>query len=115
MKPPTSETDLHDSIRRRAEEIYFRSGRIPGLDLQNWARAEKEILEESTPSRRTAVIIEVDGVHYVGEYAPISSAGYQPGEIDPGAPVQLRFEGEKMFLRRPNGVELETTIVERAG
>lgn len=115
MHPTTTPADLHDRIRRRAEEIYFRSGRIPGLDLQNWAQAEKEILEESTTPRRIAVVVESDGVHYVGEYAPISSNGYQPGEIDPGAPVQLRFEGDKMFLRRPNGVELETTIVHRIG
>jgi len=115
MKPPTSAADLHERIRRRAEAIYLRNGRIPGLDLQNWAQAEKEILEESRPSRRTAVVIEVDDVQYIGEYAPASANGYQPGEITRGAPVELRFEGEKMFLRRPNGTELETTIVEPAG
>jgi len=115
MTPPTSAADLHERIRRRAEEIYFRSGRVPGRDLENWAQAEKEILDESTPSRRTAVVVEVDGVQYIGEYAPGSSNGYQFGEITRGAPIQLRFEGNKMFLRRPNGAELETTIVQRVG
>ena len=115
MKPPTSAGDLHERIRRRAEQIYFRSGRMPGRDIQNWAQAEKEILEESTPSRRTAVVVEVDGVQYIGEYAPSSSNSYQPGEITRGATVELRFEGDTMFLRRPNGAELETTIVQRVG
>jgi hypothetical protein len=115
MNPPTSAVDLHERIRRRAEEIYLRNGRTPGHDVQNWAQAEKEILEESTPSRRTAVVVEVDGVQHIGEYAPVFSSGYQPGEITRGAPVELRFEGDKMFVRRPNGTELETTIVQRTG
>lgn len=115
MHSPTNSAELHDRIRRRAEEVYLRGGCIPGRDLENWAQAEKEILEELQPSRRTAIVVEVDGVQYVGEYAPASSDGYQPGEINPGAPVQLRFEGDKMFVLRPNGSELETTIVQRVG
>jgi hypothetical protein len=113
MHPATNSDDLHERIRRRAEEIYLRGGCIPGRDLENWAQAEKEILEELQPTRRTAIVVEVDGVQYVGEYASASSDGYQPGEINPETPVQLRFEGDKMFLRRANGSELETTIVQR--
>jgi hypothetical protein len=30
---PNPLQDLHEAIRRRAEEIYFRSGKIPGRDL----------------------------------------------------------------------------------
>ena len=115
MHPATTSADLHERIRRRAEEIYFQGGCIPGRDLQNWALAEKEIFEEFRSSRRTAVVVEVDGVQFVGEYTPVSSDGYQPGEINAGTPVELRFEGDKMFLRRPNGTELETTIVQRIG
>jgi hypothetical protein len=29
--------------------------------------------------------------------------------------IAVRFEGEKMFLKRPNGSELETTIVHKIG
>lgn len=115
MNPPLSPADLHERIRRRAEEIYFRNGRIPGRDVQNWAQAEQEVIEETRSSRRTGVIVEVDGVQYVGEYSSLASNGYRPGEIDPGAPVHLRFEGDKMFLLRPDGAELETTIVQRVG
>jgi len=41
---PPQPADLHEAIRRRAEEIYVRSGRIPGRDVENWAQAEREIL-----------------------------------------------------------------------
>lgn len=106
---------LHQRIRARAEEIYYSSGCVPGRDLENWAQAEKEIREETAfdSARRTAVAIKVNGVLYVGEYARESSGDYAPGEFAKGAPVPVRFEGEKMFVRRPNGRELETTIIRK--
>jgi hypothetical protein len=103
----------HDAIRRRAEEIYIRNGKIPGRDLENWAQAEQEILRESTEPRvrRTAVVVRVDGTEYVGEYNPEVSDDYQPGEFAPGASVPVRFHDDKMLVLRPNGKVLETTIV----
>jgi len=114
---PTSADDLHEAIRRRAEEIYVRNGRIPGRDLENWALAEEEIRRESPahPARRTAIVVRVNGVQYVGEYDVGSGAGYTPGEFGPADPVPVRFHGDKMFVKRPNGRELETTIVSRVG
>jgi len=110
-------SDLHQAICRRAEEIYIRNGRIPGRDLENWAQAEKEILNESArlSATRTAVVVTVNGVKYVGEYDPASSGGYTPGEFGAGARVPVRFEGDKMYVKRPNGKELETTIVKKLG
>jgi Protein of unknown function (DUF2934) len=112
---PSSRPDQHEAIRRRAEEIYFRNGRIPGRDLENWAQAEQEIRRESAepPARRTAIIVKVNGAEYVGEYIPASSDGYLPGEFGPGASVPVRFHGDKMFVKRPNGKILETTIVQK--
>jgi hypothetical protein len=111
-----SRSDLREKIRRRAEEIYYRSGRIQGRDLENWGQAEREIRSElKKTTHRTAVVVRINGVQYVGEYRPESSGGYTPGEFDPGAPVPIRFDGEKMFLKRSNGKELETRIVEKVG
>jgi hypothetical protein len=109
--------DLHEAIRRRAEEIYYRNGRIPGRDKENWSQAEKEIFAESggAPARRNAIVVKVDGVQYVGEYNADSSDGYVPGELGTGAAVPVRFVGDKMFVKRPNGHELETTIVKKIG
>ena len=107
---------LHDAIRKRAEQIYLRSGRIAGRDLENWAQAESEImLQMEKGQRRTAVVIEVNGVQYVGEYDPDGCDGYVPGEFQSGAELSIRFAGEKMFVRRANGSDLETTIVARVG
>jgi hypothetical protein len=106
-------TDLQEAIRRRAEEIYIRNGKIPGHDLENWAQAEQEILRESgDPTPRTAIVVKVNGAAYVGEYNPASS-DYQPGEFGPGVTVPVRFRGNKMLLLRPNGKVLETTIVKK--
>ncbi len=111
---PTTPAELHEAIRRRAEEIYFRNGCIPGRDLENWNLAEKEILGESTQPRK-AILVKVDGIQYVGLYNPASAGGYTPGEFAPGSRLPVRFEGDKMFVRRPNGRELETTIVQKVG
>jgi hypothetical protein len=112
--PSPVAADLHEAIRQRAEEIYLRGGRIPGRDLENWTRAEQEIRREKEgPGRRTAVVIRVRGVQYVGEYKRESCDGYQPGEFSAGIPVPVRFSGRRMFVRRPNGKELETVIVEK--
>ena len=111
---PTSvrTADLHEAIRRRAEEIYIQSGRIPGRDAQNWSQAEREIWEEAAKQgRRSAIVLKVNGARYVGEYSPESSDGYVPGEFSLGSYVAVRFEGDKMFVKRANGKELETRIV----
>ncbi len=57
----------------------------------------------------------MDGAEYVGEYRANSADGYHPGESGPGAAVPVRFQGDKMFVKRPNGKVLETTIVKKIG
>ena len=111
---PVYAADLHDAIRRRAEEIYIQSGRIPGHDVDNWTQAEHEIMEQvARRDRRVAIMVKVDGVRYVGEYLPDSSDGYVPGEIGVGASITVRFEGDNMYVRRANGKELVTRIVQK--
>jgi hypothetical protein len=112
---PNASTDQHEAIRRRAEEIYTRNGRIPGRDVENWAQAEEEILRESASpaTPRTAIVVKVNGVQYIGEYKIASSEGYLPGELGPGAAVRVRFHGDKMFIQRPDGRILETTVVKK--
>ena len=89
---PASGVDLHELTRRRAEEIYISSGRIPGRDIQNWAQAEEEIRAElERASRRTAVTCESAGVQYVGEYIREAAEGYIPGEFGPGARVPVAW------------------------
>jgi Protein of unknown function (DUF2934) len=105
--------DLHEAVRRRAEEIYEKSGRIPGRDTENWIQAEEEIRREAEryAGRRTAVVVKVDGIDYVGEYDFASAAGYTAGEFSTGDPVAVRFEEDKMYVKRSGGKELETRVV----
>ena len=108
--------DLHDAIRRRAEEIYFENGEIPGRDLENWAQAEREVRSRhEQKSNRNAIVVKVHGVKYVGEYEPESSDGYVPGEFVPGEGVPVVIEGDRMLVHRPNGRVLETRIVKTVG
>ena len=111
--PSALPTELQQAIRRRAEEIYERSGRIRGRDVENWIRAEAEIrheLEEDGP-HKASIVVKVDGVRYVGEYNMAEADGYTPGEFASGDPIPVRLEGDRMYVKRPNGKELETTIV----
>ena len=105
-----------EAIRRRATELFRKGGGVAGHDVENWYQAEAEILRESaTPSVRRAVVVNVQGVVYTGEYEPTSAEGYTPGEWKSGEPVPVRLAGDKLYLRRPNGRELQTTIVKRIG
>ena len=108
--------DLHEAIRRRAEEIYIQSGRLPGRDVENWTQAEREIQEQTEKRpRRSAIVVNVNNVQYVCEYLLEVSDGYVPGEFGVGSLVAVRLQGDKMFVKRPNGRELETRIVKRIG
>jgi hypothetical protein len=41
----TRTVDLQDAIRQRAYEIYKERGGQHGADLEDWVRAEKEVLQ----------------------------------------------------------------------
>jgi Protein of unknown function (DUF2934) len=116
LRPSNSQQDLQERIRNRAEEIYVRNGRIPGRDLENWSQAEQEIQAEMNQTRRrTAIVVRVKGVQYVGEYQIEFAEGYEPGEFGPGDAVPVRIEGDRMLVQRPNGKVLETKIVQEIG
>jgi hypothetical protein len=116
FSPDLPETDPQSAIRARAEEIFHCGGEIEGRDLENWQQAEAEILREiGVQLARPAVVINLDGVVYTGEYDLRSCGDYMPGEWKAGDRVPVRLEGDRLFLRRPNGRELETYVVKRIG
>src|ERR1700683_2920238 len=112
----TSSLALQNAIRARAEELYLQGGGPPGDDVESWGRAQAEIMPERAAAfARPAVVINVEGVVYTGEYDAASADGYRPGAWLGGERVPVRLEGDKLFLRRPNGRELETSVVKRIG
>ncbi len=112
---PSRTREQYEAIRRRAEEIYLRKGSAPGQDEENWAQAEQEILHESFHATTCkAIVVKVDGAQYIGQYNADSCDGYVPGEFAQGAPVPVRFRGDKMLIQRPNGKILETVIVNKS-
>jgi hypothetical protein len=48
-KPARSNDELADSIRTRAYELYERRGRRPGHELDDWLRAQADVLGRATP------------------------------------------------------------------
>ena len=113
---PSSSADQQEAIRKRAEEIYIRNGRIFGRDTENWTQAEKEIRRESAdPRSLKAIVVNVRGTQYIGQYDPESSDGYVPGEFGLRASIPVRFDDNKMFVKRPNGKVLETIVVSKIG
>lgn len=50
----------HDDIALRAYHIYLQRNGAPGNPAEDWARAERELLEESKPkTRRKATITPI--------------------------------------------------------
>lgn len=117
---PTSPTnrppEVEDAIRCRAEKLYEERGKTPGHQVEDWLRAEAEVIGEIKlpPSPKPAfLVVRMEGVTYTGEYDAMRCDGYAPGEFRSGAPVEVRLYVDKMFVKRPNGRELETRIVRK--
>ncbi|HZQ23910.1 MAG TPA: DUF2934 domain-containing protein [Terriglobales bacterium] len=114
LEQPTRPKELEAAIRKRASEIWEESGRIPGHDAENWLRAETEVLAQwaSRQKRVAGIRVRVAETIYVAEYDPAEAGGYRPGEFKSGDPVELRFEGEDLYVKRAAGQELRARIVQ---
>lgn len=77
--------------------------------------SEAEILRGvALPSGRRALVLNIHGVVYTGEYE-FNAVDEAADEWKPGDPIPARVAGDMLYLRRPNGGELQTTIVKRIG
>lgn len=57
------------------------------------------------------ITVQVADMVYVGEYTPAFFG--KPGDWIIGDPIQVRFDGNKMILQKPNGKELKSKIQKR--
>ncbi len=66
-----------------------------------------------TEPKPAFVVVRVEGVIYTGEYDSERCDGYKPGEFAAGGPIRVRFHEDSLYIRRPNGLELEAKIVKK--
>ena len=64
---------------------------------------------------QTAIVLQVRDPSTSANTTPNLAMATCPGEFGRGAFVPVRFHGDKMFVQRPNGKVLETTIVRKSG
>ncbi len=114
--PNPRSPEIEAAIRRRAEQLYEQRGKIPGHEVEDWLQAEADVTREIEPSPAPSpalVVVRFAGVTYTGEYDRAHCDGYAPGEFRAGAPVEIRFEADKMYVKRPNGKELEARLIRK--
>ena len=59
------------------------------------------------------ITVQLGQMTYVGEYRAAFLWSYEPKEWVVNDPIEVRFEKDKMFIKRPNGKELKTKVVKR--
>ncbi len=65
----------------------------------------------TTEEKHYFITVQSGDLVYVGEYTPMFFG--KPGDWIIGDPIDVRFGGNKMILRKPNGKELKTKIQKR--
>jgi hypothetical protein len=118
-RPPEADGDVREAIERRARELWEQRGRVDGHAEEDWRQAEAEILKARAEAatrvatRPAFILIKAGDFTYTGEYDLGHCDCYRPGDLRRGTSLTVRFEGEKMYVKLPNGRELETRVVRR--
>ena len=74
-----------EQIRSRAYEIYVRSGRQPGHDLDNWLQAEYELTQ--LPIRKIA---------------GLEPTKTKPGKVSKASLINLVHAAERLVANKPS-------------
>jgi hypothetical protein len=111
-----SDTELRELIARRARELWEQRGRADGHAEEDWLQAETEVLQarqREAASKTCFIVVKFAGSVYTAAYDTEHCEGYRPGELRKGTPVPVRLADDKIYIKRPNGKELEATILKR--
>jgi HSP20 family molecular chaperone IbpA len=112
--------ELEDAIVRRAQEIWETSGFIPGRDLENWLRAESELLhfvpvEITDNGDELRVYAEVPGfsardidIHVEPRRLIVRGKNEQTRERTKGEVCYSEREGSQIFRALNLPVEVDT-------
>jgi len=93
----------------------YETGKI--LDIQEKTKSRELYSIVNTPVTQDdpyyEVMVQVKDMIYVGEYTPRHSADILPQAWKPGSDVKARIEKHYMYLKRPDGGELQFAISTR--
>jgi hypothetical protein len=96
-----------------AAESTYQSGKI--VDLQRKTRSRILYYQVDTPVTQDdpyyEISVQLNKVVYTGDYAPRHAADTLPEDWKTGTDVSIRLEKHYMFLQRPEGRELQFTLV----
>jgi hypothetical protein len=59
------------------------------------------------------ISVLVDGMIYVGSYWPRWRWSYEPTDFVVNDPIEISLYGKDMYIKRPQGQELKTKIIQR--
>jgi hypothetical protein len=102
------------TIASAKDKKQYQTGKLQDVVVQDVSRGTAIIggMAAPIPGRLYIFQIEVGGLVYFAEYRA-GKLSYQPAWVV-NDPIDLRFEKEnKMFLKRPDGKELEVLVVKK--
>jgi hypothetical protein len=59
------------------------------------------------------ISVQLKDVVYLGRYIPRHADETLPDEWTPGAAVEARVEGRRLYLKRPSGSELQLAVIKQ--
>jgi hypothetical protein len=91
----------------------YQKGRLLDMTVEDVSRGTATIggMSAPIPGRRYIFKIQLDDVVYFAEYNA-GKLGYKPDWIV-NDPIEVRFEKDKMFLKRSDGKELEVAVIKK--
>jgi hypothetical protein len=57
--------------------------------------------------------VQLGDITYVGSYWPRTRWSYSPTDFIVNDPVQIKIDGKHMYIKRLDGKELKTTVIQR--
>jgi len=96
-------------------EKPFSPGRV--IDVQQKNRDKVDMYLVNTPVTTAVpyfeITVELGHTDYVAEFTPRHSQEQLPQDLKPGADVEVRLEKRHLFLKRPDGAEMQWIITKR--
>jgi hypothetical protein len=101
------------SVAVFAVEHPYQTGKI--VSIQQKTRSRVLYYQVDTPVTQDdpyfEISVQIGNTIYIGDYAPRHTADTLPEDWKPGTEIKARLEKHYAFLQRPEGRELQLTLV----